>query len=69
MVPMTLQDALTALLDEYHIEEFVECVRDEAKSDPAFTGYSKDHPRVQRFQEICRVLRAEQQAEPSASAG
>ena len=68
-MPMTLQDALTALLDEYHIEEFIDCVRDEVRGDPGFDGLSKDHPKVQRFAEVCRTLRAEQQAEPSPSAG
>ena len=56
---MTLPDALRALLDEYHVEEFVECVRDEVRGDPEFTGLSNDHPKVQRFRDVCRVLRAE----------
>ena len=55
---MTLQEAIQALLDEYDLGEFVEVFRDEAKQDPDYTGLSQDHPRVQRFQEICRVLRA-----------
>lgn len=54
---MKLTEALTALFDEYHLEEFVECVRDEAKHDPDFHGLSHEHPTVRRFQEICRTLR------------
>ena len=59
-MPMTLQDAVTALLDEYHIEEFIECVRDDVRGDPGFEGLSQDHPKVQRFQDVCRVLREAQ---------
>ena len=59
MVSMTVKEALTALLDEFYIEEFVECVRDEVKGDPEHDGLSKDHPKVLRFQEICQTLRQE----------
>ena len=55
---MTLQEAITALLEEYEIEDFVECVRDEVKGDPSFDGLSRHHPRVQRFRDVCQVLRA-----------
>lgn len=54
---MTLQDAITALLHDFHLESFEEVYRDEAKADDSFTGFSWEHPKVQRFREICRVLR------------
>lgn len=53
---MTLQEAVKALLDEYHLEDMVDIVRDDAKADPEFEGLSKDHPRVQRFHEMYRTL-------------
>lgn len=54
---MTTREALAALFNEFHIEEFIECVRDEAKYDETFRGLSSEHPRVQRFREVCQVLR------------
>lgn len=54
---MTLQDAITALLTEYRLEDFEEVFRDDAKADSSFEGLSWEHPKVQRFREICRVLR------------
>lgn len=54
---MTLHEAITALLDEYQLEDFVDVFRDDAKADRSFTGLSHEHPRVQRFVEMCRVLR------------
>lgn len=54
---MTLQDAITALLEEYRLEEFTEFWRDDAKGDPLWPGMSWEHPRVQRFKEICETLR------------
>jgi len=55
---MTLQDALRALFEEYYLDEHIEMVRDEAKYDETFQGLSSEHPRVQRFREVCHTLRA-----------
>ena len=55
---MTLHDALRALFEEFYLDEHIEMVRDEAKADPGFTGPSWEHPRVQRFREVCTTLRA-----------
>lgn len=55
---MTDREAVQALFNEYHLEEHVEMVRDEAKYDPAFKGLSAEHPRVTRFLEVCRTLKA-----------
>ena len=57
---MTLPEAITALLDEFDLEAVEDCVRDDVRGDPAFDGLSHDHPKVQRFREVCRVLRAAQ---------
>lgn len=54
---MTLQEAITALLDEYHLEDMADMVRDEVRGDPGFSGLSQNHPRVQRFHEVYRTLR------------
>lgn len=54
---MTLHEAITSLLDEYYIEEFVEVFRDDAKQDREWVGLSQDHPRVQKFKEVCAALR------------
>ena len=55
---MSLQEAIAALVDEFHLEEFTELIRDEVKGDQAHGGLSSTHPRVQRFREICQTLRA-----------
>lgn len=55
---MTVRQAITALLDDFHLEEFEEVFRDEAKQDRAFHGMSSEHPRVQRFRAVCQTLRA-----------
>ena len=57
---MTLADAITALLEEYRLEDFVDAVRDEVRGDDSFAGLSWDHPRVTRFREACAALRAAQ---------
>lgn len=54
---MTPQEAVTALLEEFDLPSFEDAIRDEAKYDEAWDGLSQDHPRVQRFREVCRVLR------------
>lgn len=54
---MTLHEAITALLDDYQLEDWVDVVRDDAKQDRAFSGLSSEHPRVKRFMAICEVLR------------
>ena len=59
---MTLTDALTALLDEYHLDEWIDVIRDDAKYDQAWDGLSQDHPRVKRFVEVCATVRLAQQA-------
>ena len=57
---MTRDEAIRALLDEYALETMVDLVRDEVKySDPEFKGLSHEHPRVKKFEAICRTLRAE----------
>ena len=61
---MTLPEAITALLTEYDLETFTEVYRDEVKGDPAWPGLSQDHPRVQRFKEVCRTLRDSLFSEP-----
>ena len=54
---VTLPEAITALLDDFRLEDFEEVYRDDAKQDRAYTGLSEHHPRVQRFHEVCRTLR------------
>lgn len=60
---MTLHEALDALLNEYGLESAEDLVRDEAKQDPEYDGLSCNHPKVVRFREVCRVLRAHVEAE------
>ena len=55
---MTLHEAITALFDEFQLDDIAEIVRDDAKADPTFEGLSQDHPRVQRYQELVRTLKA-----------
>ena len=59
---MSLREAIAALLNEYHLEEFEEVFRDDAKQDRDWAGLSHEHPRVQRFREVCRTLRAAAEA-------
>ena len=67
---MTISEALTALFDEYYLEEHIEMVRDDVKSDPqGFEGLSQDHPKVRRFREVCTTLRAAQTALRKVAAG
>ena len=54
---MTLHEAITALFDEFQLDDIAEIVRDDVKADPAFEGLSQDHPRVRRFREVCQILR------------
>jgi hypothetical protein len=54
---MTLEDAITALLEEYHLGEFEDLIRDEVKAEPTFDGLSVDHPRVRRFRDVVHALR------------
>ena len=60
---MTLHDAIAALLTEYHLEEWIEVFRDDVKAEAAEMGIlSAEHPRIQRFREVCRTLRAAAEA-------
>ncbi len=56
---MTPQDALIALLTEYHLldclEQWDDVVREQVRDD-GYTGNTSDHPRVIRFGEIRRTL-------------
>lgn len=54
---MTPTEAITALLTEYELEQFIDVYRDDAKADPDYKGLSENHPKVQRFREICQTLR------------
>lgn len=55
---MTPQEAVRALFDEFNLDSVEEIVRDDAKADPEFDGYSANHPRVLRFREVCATLKA-----------
>lgn len=62
---MTLDEAIKALLDEYHLEDRAEDARDyiwgeeqELPDEQRFKGNRWDHPYVVRFYEICDVLKA-----------
>jgi len=54
---MTLQEAIRALFEEFYLDEHIEMVIDEAKYDETWPGLSSQHPRVQRFREVCKILR------------
>lgn len=54
---MTPEQAVRDLFDEFNLESVEEIVRDDAKSDPDFDGYSANHPRVLRFREVCATLK------------
>lgn len=54
---MTVPEAIRALLEEFHLEEHIDMVRDEAKYDLEFKGLSSEHPRVTRFREAVQALR------------
>ena len=61
---MTLPDAITALFDEYQLDEIEDIVRDDVKGDPACEGLSQDHPKVRRFREVCQTLRGALAGDP-----
>jgi hypothetical protein len=58
---MTLEEAITLLLDTYHIEDHIYNIRDAAREDPSiwqeWTGSSWDHPFVQQFEEVIETLK------------
>lgn len=58
---MTPKEAIHLLLTEYHLPQFEEVYRDDAKADDTFDGPSWEHPKVKQFREICRVLQAAQE--------
>lgn len=62
---MTPLEALLALLTEFHLsdclEQWDDVVREQVRED-GYEGLTDDHPKVQRFGEIRRVLRACQAA-------
>jgi hypothetical protein len=64
---LSLDEAITALLDEYELEDFLDYFADEARQDPKYSGLSDDHPRVIRFKQVCAALRAAQRAPEEVS--
>jgi hypothetical protein len=56
---MTVEEALRILLYEEYLEDWIYDIRDRAReNDGMFEGNSWEHPRVKRFEEICKVLKA-----------
>ena len=57
---VTMDEALTALLQEFDLldclDQWDDVIREQCRED-GYTGLKEDHPRVQRYREICRVLR------------
>lgn len=57
---MTPIEAMLALLSEFHLsdclEQWDDVVREQVRED-GFEGVTDEHPTVQRFREIRRVLR------------
>jgi hypothetical protein len=66
---MTPQDALVALFTEFDVEQMEQFFVDDAKADPDYQGLSENHPKVQRFREVCATLRAEAERRKSADCG
>ena len=55
---MTLVEAITALLKEYHLDDFIFHVREQKYPiDEGHIGSSWDRPSVKRFEEIVRTLK------------
>ena len=58
---MTLQDAVTELVTEFGLldclEEWDDIIREQVREDD-YDGLTEDHPRVQRYRELCRAVRA-----------
>lgn len=54
---MTVDDAIVALINEFHLGDMIYTVRETADMTH-FTGNSWEHPRVQRFSAIVDVLTA-----------
>lgn len=56
---MSPKEAARALIEEFHIGDYIYRVRERAiEEDPGFSGNSWHHPKVTRFNEICKTLRA-----------
>lgn len=59
---MTPSEALTVLLAEFNLldclAQWDDVIREQVRDD-GFEGLTEDHPRVQRYREVCRVLREE----------
>lgn len=58
---MTPLEAITALLREFDLldclEQWDAVVREQVRED-GHEGVTDDHPRVQRYREVCRTLRS-----------
>ena len=55
---MTLKEAITYLLDEFHLEDKVYNVRSRSmEEDRSFAGNSWEHPAVLKFAEACEALK------------
>ena len=57
---MTPHDALSALLTEFRLldclEQWDDVIREQVREE-GYEGDTSEHPRVQRYREVCRVLR------------
>lgn len=54
---MTPHEIAKALIEEFHIEDYIYDVRESTYEDKSFVGSSWDHPKVQRFSDVCDELR------------
>lgn len=58
---MTPAEAMTALLTEFRLldclEQWDDVIREQVRED-GYEGLTDEHPTVQRYREVCRVLRA-----------
>jgi len=55
---MTLKEAIRILIEEEHMEDWIYHVKSAAAEDGSrWKGSLWDHPRVQRYSEVCKVLK------------
>ena len=57
---MTPQEALVALLTEFNLldclEQWDDVIREQVRED-GYEGLTDEHPKVQRYRDVCQTLR------------